>query len=182
MFFPLSRFDGMLKADEEYYAKNGEPLFSSHMLDLSEEKDGENIATCVKVRGKRGVCLLFFLLPVGLSGTTVLWPQLCLLQGSPCHSLTLGGVWGWIWAPNWLKVGGAAPGFEPRTSCMRVRSASHYATGAAPKLCLLIIFFVLYFRSRNAFETLAPLLFDMIMCIIYFFYFYVQMQVFSFIL
>ncbi len=46
----------MLKADEEYYAKNGEPLFSSHMLDLSEEKDGENIATCVKVRGKRGVC------------------------------------------------------------------------------------------------------------------------------
>ncbi len=38
----------MLKADEEYFAKNGEPLFSSHMLDLSEEKDGENIDTCVK--------------------------------------------------------------------------------------------------------------------------------------
>ncbi len=65
---------------------------------------------------------------MGLSGTTVLRPQLRLLQGSPCHSLTLGGVWGWIWAPNWPKVGGAAPGFEPRTSCMRVRSASHYAT------------------------------------------------------
>ncbi len=30
------------------------------------------------------------------------------------------------------KVGGAAPGFEPGTSCMRVRSRSHYATGAAP--------------------------------------------------
>ena len=27
---------------------NGEPLFSSHMLDLSEEFDEENIATCVK--------------------------------------------------------------------------------------------------------------------------------------
>ncbi len=27
----------------------------------------------------------FFLLPVGLSGTTVLRPQLCLLQGRPCH-------------------------------------------------------------------------------------------------
>ncbi len=38
-------------------------------------------------------------------------------------------VWGWIWAPNWPKVGGAAPGFEPRTSCMRVGSTSHYATG-----------------------------------------------------
>ena len=28
--------------------RNGEPLFSSHMLDLSEEFDEENIATCVK--------------------------------------------------------------------------------------------------------------------------------------
>ncbi len=74
----------------------------------------------------------FFLLPVGLSGTTVLRPQLRLLQGRPCHSLTLRGVWGWICAPNWPKVGEAAPGFEPRTSCMRVRSASHYTTGAAP--------------------------------------------------
>jgi fructose/tagatose bisphosphate aldolase len=27
---------------------NGEPLFSSHMLDLSEEFDEENIATCAK--------------------------------------------------------------------------------------------------------------------------------------
>ncbi len=62
-------------------------------------------------------CLeVFFLLPVGLSGTTFLRPQLRLLQGSPCHSLTLGEVWGWIWAPNWPKVGGAAPGFEPRTA------------------------------------------------------------------
>jgi len=32
----LPWFDGMLKADEEYFAKFGEPLFSSHMLDLSE--------------------------------------------------------------------------------------------------------------------------------------------------
>jgi fructose-bisphosphate aldolase class II len=38
----------MLAADEEYYAKNGEPLFSSHMLDLSEEPKEDNIATCVK--------------------------------------------------------------------------------------------------------------------------------------
>ena len=27
------------------------------------------------------------------------------------------------------KVGGATPGFEPGTSCMRFRSRSHYATG-----------------------------------------------------
>ncbi len=64
----------------------------------------------------RGGFLFFFLLPVGLSGTPVLRPQLRLLEVSPCHSLTLGGVWGWIWAPNWPKVGGAAQGFEPRTT------------------------------------------------------------------
>lgn len=31
---------------QEYFDKNGEPLFSSHMLDLSEEVDEENIGTC----------------------------------------------------------------------------------------------------------------------------------------
>ncbi len=82
--------------------------------------------------GTYAAFFLFFLIPVGLSGTTVLRPQLLLFQGSPCPSWTLGGVGGWIWAPNWPKVGGAAPGFEPRTSCIRVRRASHYATEAAP--------------------------------------------------
>ena len=42
----LSWFDGMLEANEEYSKANGEPLFSSHMLDLSEVFDDENIATC----------------------------------------------------------------------------------------------------------------------------------------
>eukprot|EP00287_Rhodomonas_sp_CCMP768_P003980 CAMPEP_0196722552 /NCGR_PEP_ID=MMETSP1091-20130531/4904_1 /TAXON_ID=302021 /ORGANISM="Rhodomonas sp., Strain CCMP768" /LENGTH=399 /DNA_ID=CAMNT_0042064293 /DNA_START=21 /DNA_END=1220 /DNA_ORIENTATION=+ len=44
----LPWFDGMLAADEEYFKKYGEPLFSSHMLDLSEEPLNENIETCVK--------------------------------------------------------------------------------------------------------------------------------------
>jgi len=43
----LGWFDGMVKADEEYYAKHGEPLYSSHMLDLSEESHKENIDICV---------------------------------------------------------------------------------------------------------------------------------------
>ena len=38
----------MLLASERYYAAHGEPLFSSHMLDLSEEPIDENIATCVE--------------------------------------------------------------------------------------------------------------------------------------
>merc|ERR1711998_648173 len=44
----LPWFDGMLEADEEYFKAYGEPLFSSHMLDLSEEPHEENVATCEK--------------------------------------------------------------------------------------------------------------------------------------
>ena len=35
--------DGMLDAGEKYFKKNGTPLYSSHMLDLSEESIEENI-------------------------------------------------------------------------------------------------------------------------------------------
>jgi fructose-bisphosphate aldolase class II len=35
--------EGVIAAGEEYFAKNGEPLFSSHMLDLSEQSLDENI-------------------------------------------------------------------------------------------------------------------------------------------
>jgi fructose-bisphosphate aldolase class II len=35
--------DGLLEAGEAFYKKNGKPLFSSHMLDLSEEPLAENI-------------------------------------------------------------------------------------------------------------------------------------------
>ncbi|HTJ13466.1 MAG TPA: class II fructose-bisphosphate aldolase [Dinghuibacter sp.] len=43
----LPWIDGLLKAGEEYKAKNGQPLFSSHMLDLSEEPLHENIEISV---------------------------------------------------------------------------------------------------------------------------------------
>lgn len=39
----LPWLDGMLAADEKYFAEHGEPLFSSHMIDLSEEDKVENI-------------------------------------------------------------------------------------------------------------------------------------------
>ncbi len=35
--------DGMLEAGERYFAAHGEPLFSSHMLDLSEESMDDNL-------------------------------------------------------------------------------------------------------------------------------------------
>ncbi len=42
----LPWIDGLLEAGEEFYEAYGKPLFSSHMLDLSEESLEENIATC----------------------------------------------------------------------------------------------------------------------------------------
>jgi len=39
----LPWIDGLLDAGEEYYKQNGQPLYSSHMLDLSEEPIEENI-------------------------------------------------------------------------------------------------------------------------------------------
>lgn len=44
----LPWIDGLLDAGEEYFAKTGKPLFSSHMLDLSEEPLQENIEICKK--------------------------------------------------------------------------------------------------------------------------------------
>lgn len=42
----LPWIDGLLDAGEEFYEMNEKPLFSSHMLDLSEEPLKENIETC----------------------------------------------------------------------------------------------------------------------------------------
>jgi len=42
----LPWIDALLEASEEHYKLYGKPLFSSHMLDLSEEPIEENIATC----------------------------------------------------------------------------------------------------------------------------------------
>ncbi len=42
----LPWIDALLTASENYYKANGTPLFSSHMLDLSEEPLEENIHTC----------------------------------------------------------------------------------------------------------------------------------------
>ncbi|MEO1054874.1 MAG: class II fructose-bisphosphate aldolase [Bacteroidota bacterium] len=42
----LPWIDGMLDAGEKYFDEHGKPLFSSHMIDLSEESLEENIATC----------------------------------------------------------------------------------------------------------------------------------------
>jgi len=42
----LPWIDGLLDAGEDHFKKYGKPLFSSHMLDLSEEPIEDNIGTC----------------------------------------------------------------------------------------------------------------------------------------
>ncbi|MGV6845731.1 MAG: class II fructose-bisphosphate aldolase [Lutibacter sp.] len=42
----LPWIDGLLDAGEQFYKENGVPLFSSHMIDLSEEPIKENIEIC----------------------------------------------------------------------------------------------------------------------------------------
>ena len=44
----LPWIDGMLDAGEVFYEEFGKPLFSSHMIDLSEDEIKDNVETCVK--------------------------------------------------------------------------------------------------------------------------------------
>lgn len=56
----LPWIDGLLDAGEKHFEETGKPLFSSHMLDLSEEPLDENIAICkeyLKRMSKLGMTL-----------------------------------------------------------------------------------------------------------------------------
>merc|ERR1719454_838390 len=64
----LPWFDGLLEANEDYYKKNGEPLFSSHMLDLSEEELEENIGTCVEYMERMAKVDLLLEMELGVTG------------------------------------------------------------------------------------------------------------------
>jgi len=64
----LPWFDGMLEADKEYFDKFGEPLFSSHMLDLSEEPDEENIAICAEYFKKMAPMKIWLEMEIGITG------------------------------------------------------------------------------------------------------------------
>jgi len=64
----LPWLDGMLSASERYYAANGEPLFSSHMLDLSEEPLDENIAICVQYMDRMSKMDMLLEMELGITG------------------------------------------------------------------------------------------------------------------
>jgi len=64
----LPWFDGMLDADEAYFKQHGEALFSSHMLDLSEEPNEKNIATCVKYLKRMAPLGIWLEMEIGITG------------------------------------------------------------------------------------------------------------------
>ncbi|KAI9911713.1 hypothetical protein PsorP6_009365 [Peronosclerospora sorghi] len=64
----LPWFDGMLEADETYFAEHGVPLFSSHMLDLSEEPLDENVALSKQYFERMHKMGLILEIELGLTG------------------------------------------------------------------------------------------------------------------
>jgi fructose-bisphosphate aldolase class II len=64
----LPWFDGMLEADEAFFKAHGEPLFSSHMLDLSEEDHAENIGICAKYFKRMAPMNQILEMEIGITG------------------------------------------------------------------------------------------------------------------
>jgi len=64
----LPWMDGMLDADEAYFKENGEPLFSSHMIDLSEETLEENVGECKKYLERMAKVNCLLEMELGITG------------------------------------------------------------------------------------------------------------------
>jgi len=64
----LPWIDGLLDAGEKYFAETGKPLFSSHMMDLSEESLEENIETCAKYLQRMSKMNMTLEIELGVTG------------------------------------------------------------------------------------------------------------------
>ena len=60
--------DGLLDASEKHFAETGKPLFSSHMLDLSEEPLEENIEICVEYLKRMSKMGMTLEIELGITG------------------------------------------------------------------------------------------------------------------
>jgi fructose-bisphosphate aldolase class II len=60
--------DGLLEAGRAYYKENKKPLYSSHMLDLSEEELHANIDTCVEYLGRMAEIDMTLEIELGVTG------------------------------------------------------------------------------------------------------------------
>lgn len=64
----LPWIDSLLEAGENYFAQNKKPLFSSHMLDLSEEPIEQNIATCKEYLRRMSAIDMTLEIELGVTG------------------------------------------------------------------------------------------------------------------
>ena len=64
----LPWIDGLLDAGEKHFAETGKPLFSSHMLDLSEEPIEENIAICKEYLARMSKIGMTLEIELGVTG------------------------------------------------------------------------------------------------------------------
>jgi len=64
----LPWIDGLLEASEKHFEKFGKPLFSSHMIDLSEETLEENIETCKKYLARMDKIGMTLEIELGVTG------------------------------------------------------------------------------------------------------------------
>nr|MDA3823259.1 class II fructose-bisphosphate aldolase [Bacteroidales bacterium] len=64
----LPWIDGLLDAGEKHFEKYGKPLFSSHMLDLSEEPIEENIEVCKKYLARMDKIGMTLEIELGVTG------------------------------------------------------------------------------------------------------------------
>ncbi len=64
----LPWIDGLLEAGEEFYAAHGKPLYSSHMIDLSEEPLEENIELCKKYLKRMSAIGMTLEIELGITG------------------------------------------------------------------------------------------------------------------
>ncbi|NND74315.1 MAG: class II fructose-bisphosphate aldolase [Ilumatobacter sp.] len=64
----LGWISGLLDVGEEHYEQTGEPLFSSHMLDLSEEPMEENIDICVEFLKRMAPMGMTLEIELGITG------------------------------------------------------------------------------------------------------------------
>lgn len=60
--------DGLLEAGERHFEQTGAPLFSSHMLDLSEEPLEENVATCARYLERMDAMGMYLEMELGVTG------------------------------------------------------------------------------------------------------------------
>ena len=64
----LPWIDGLLEAGEEFYEIHGKPLYSSHMIDLSEEPIQENIEICKKYLKRMSKIGMTLEIELGITG------------------------------------------------------------------------------------------------------------------